>query len=135
MAIRPDLTPGPSPGRLAVEVEELPPDGIATIGQLALRVAPVVVQLKTAAPPREELSLRPTTAELFRFGETAVEIRRDQMDPRRVLVVEVLVTLEKTRSIEPEVGQVARESVSTWAAEPSTLLVEVAVPLRMAAAV
>jgi preprotein translocase subunit Sec61beta len=93
------------------------------------RVVPVVVQLKRTTRPLEEFSINPTTAGLSRFWDIGAEIRRDQMDPKRVLVVEVLVALEKTRSIKQEVGQAARESVSTWVAEPSTLLVEVVVPL------
>jgi hypothetical protein len=93
------------------------------------RVVPVAEQVKRTTRPMVELSLNPTTAVPCRFGATVVEIRPDPMAPKRVLVVEVLVALEKTRSIGQEVEQVARESVSTWVAELSMLLVEVVVPL------
>jgi hypothetical protein len=129
MAVHRDLIPVLSPGRLAAAVEALLPAGIVVIGQWDLRVAPVVVRLKKTAPPWEELSSRPTTAGLSRFGDIRADSRPAPMAPKRVLVVEVLVALEKTRSIKQEVGQAARESVSTWVAEPSTLLVEVQVPL------
>jgi hypothetical protein len=135
MAVHPDLTPGRSPGRLEAVVEELPPDGIATIGQLAQRVAPVVVQLRTTEHLVVEPLFKTITAGLSRFGDIRAEIRLAPTGPKRVLVVEVLVALEKTRAITQEVGPVVRESVSTWVAEHSMLPVEVAVLLDMAPAV
>jgi hypothetical protein len=98
-------------------------------------VAPVVVQPKTTEHLVVEPLFKAITAGLSRFGDIGAEIKLARTVPKRVLVVEVLVALEKTRAITQKVGLVVRESVSTWVAEPSMLLVEVAVLLDMAPAV
>jgi hypothetical protein len=113
MAVHRDLIPGRSPGRPAAAVEALLPAGIVVIGQWDLRVAPVVVRLKTTERLEVEPSSKAITAGPSRYGETGVVTRPEVTDLRRVPVVVVRGVPEKTRDAGAEVA--LEETVSALA--------------------